>query len=80
VTQTELNMEVARATGESVETISGMGFSVVTMPPPWVVDHRPRRCGFGRRLMHRDTKARRKPRKLRSRTTPVRIPTLASAA
>ena len=52
--QRELNLEVARATGESLETIEAMGFSVLTMAPPWVVvDHRARLGDLTRRKTRR---------------------------
>ena len=81
MTQHELYQEVARVTGESVATISGMGFSVVAMPPPWAMDHRPRRGGFGRRLRHRRRKAHGwRGRQVHTKTAPAMIPALAPAA
>ena len=74
--QHELNREVARATGESVETIEAMGFSVLTAAPPWVVDHRARLRDHTRRKMRRRLKARKAPaRKVRPKT---RVPKIAS--
>ena len=57
--QNELDQEVARATGESLDTISAMGFSVLTLTPPWVVvDHRVRLGDLTRQQMRRRLKAR----------------------
>ena len=74
--QRKLNLEVARATGESLETIEAMGFSVLTTAPPWVVvDHRARLGDLTRRKTRRRMKAReapaRKPRPAASPVTPA---------
>ena len=59
--QQEVNQEVARATGESMETVSAMGFSVLSLPPPWMpVDRRVHIGGMFRRRMQRRRQARRK--------------------
>jgi len=75
--QRELNMEVARATGESIETIEAMGFSVLTTAPPWVVvDHRARLGDLTRQKTRRRMKAREAPaRKPRPAASPV-MPTV----
>ena len=80
MTQNELNREIAHVTGESVETISGMGFSVVTVPTRRA-DHRPRLGGIVRRLMHRRRKVHGKHARMpRPKTAPVKLPVLAPAA
>ena len=49
--QRELNEEIARTTGESMRTISAMGFSLLAGPPPLAVDRRLRLGAFTRRRM-----------------------------
>ena len=69
--QDELNREVARATGESVDTVNALGFSVLTLTPPWVVvDHRVRLGDLTRQQMRRHLKARENP--VRPTGTPKR--------
>ena len=60
--QQELNREVARTTGESLETIEAMGFSVMSIPSPLViVDHRTRLRDLTRRQPNRRQSRDRKP-------------------
>ena len=60
--QDELDREVARATGESIETIQGMGFSLLVAPPPLVVvDHRARLGDLTRQKMRQRMKSREAP-------------------
>jgi hypothetical protein len=50
VNQSQLNQAVARATGESVHTIAGLGFSLLSLPKPARRSRRSRcRCGPRRR-------------------------------
>ena len=60
MSQNDLYDEVARATGESLETVASFGFSLLVMPPPPViVDHRVRlRQRTRRTLKVRETPAR----------------------
>ena len=60
--QHELNREVAQATGETIEAVEAMGFSIMAFPPPLVVvDHRVRLGDLTRQKMRRRLKAREVP-------------------
>ena len=80
--QREVNEAVAKATSESVETISGMGFSLLMMPkPPVIVDHRVRlRQRMRHRLKARETPARKRRIATSPAKTPGNVPTRRTAA
>lgn len=68
--QHELNQEVARATGESIQTIAAMGFSLLRSAPPVRIDYRALARKF--RPKHMDLRDRRPPgRRKRAKTMNV---------
>ena len=76
MTQRELNHEVARATGESLGTISGMGFSLIVTPKR---RSRPNRPGSrARQRMRRRLKVRATPTRSVLPPVPVPMPCIAA--
>ena len=82
MTQSQLNREVAQMTGESVELIANMGFSVFVVPPRRMpMDNRARLGALTNQAMRRCLKARKKTfRKLRTEPAAAKMPALAGAA
>lgn len=71
--QHELNREVANITGESVQTIAAMGFSLLRSAPPVRLDYRAMARRYQPKRM--DVRDRRPPeRRRRPKTPPVTKP------
>ena len=77
MTQSQLNGEIARITGESSATIAALGFGLVEMPSRKKNPRGPRGARIGRR-MRRRLKVRVTP--TRSVLPPVTVPTPCIAA